>query len=59
MPENFERLRQWFENDMVPIKTSEMHSKNKRVGEFMCEVYSMKQMKRKLDATYKDDIIIG
>ena len=35
MPENFERLRQWFENDMVPIKTSEMHSKNKRVGEFM------------------------
>ena len=33
MPENFERLRQWFENEMVAIKTSEVHSKNKRVGE--------------------------
>ena len=34
MPENFERLRQWFENEMEPIKTLELHSKNKRVGEF-------------------------
>ena len=52
MSENFERLRQWFENEPVPMTTSEMYSKMIELADSR-EVYSMKQIKRKLDATYK------
>ena len=47
-----------FESEMVPVKTSEMHSKMKELANSE-EVYSMKHLKRKLEEKYKDDIIIS
>ena len=58
MSDHFERLCQWFESEMVPVKTSEIHSKMKELAK-SDEVYSLKHLKRKLEERYKEDIIIS
>ena len=58
MAQNFEKLCNFFENEMVPMTTSEMHSKMIELSDLTDEVYSLKQMKRKLELRYGKDIII-
>lgn len=58
MAQNFEKLCDFFENEMVPMTTSEMHSKMIDLSDSSEEVYSLKQMKRKLEFRYGTSIII-
>ena len=58
MAENFERVYQWFESEMVPVTTSELHAKIAELTNSE-EIYSMKHLKRKLEERYRDDIIIS
>ena len=58
MSQNFENLCNFFENEMSPMTTSEMHSKMIDLAGSPDEVYSMKQTKRKLELRYGGDIII-
>ena len=58
MSQNFENLCNFFENEMLPMTTSEMHSKMIDLAGSPDEVYSMKQTKRKLELRYGGDIII-
>ena len=57
MTQNFENLCKWFENEMSPRTTSELHSKMIELADSPNEVYSMKQMKRKLEVRDAGDII--
>ena len=47
MAENFERVCRWFESEMVPVTTSELHVKMAEIANSE-EIYSMKHIKRKL-----------
>ena len=58
MAEHFDRVCIWFESEMVPVTTSELHAKMAELADSE-EVYSMKHLKRKLEQRYKDDIIIS
>ena len=58
MTENFERACRWFEREMVPVTTSELHAKVPELANSE-EIYSMKHLKRKLEERYRDDIIIS
>ena len=58
MAENFERVCRWFESEMVPVTTSELHVKMAEIANSE-EIYSMKHIKRKLEERYKDDTIIS
>ena len=58
MSDHFEKLCQWFESEMVPVKTSDLHLKMKELANSN-EVYSLKHLKRKLEERYKNDIIIS
>ena len=58
MVQNFEKLCNFFEKEMVPMTTSEMHSKMVELSDSPDEVYSSKQMKRKLEMHYGTTIII-
>ena len=59
MSQNFANLCKWFENEMSPRTMFELHSKMIELADSPNEVYSMKQMKRKLEVRYAGDIIIG
>ena len=56
VPENFEWVCQWFEKEMVPVTTSELHAKMAELANSE-EIYSMKHLKRKLEERYRDTII--
>ena len=58
MAANFERVSRWFESEMVPVTTSELHTKMAELANSE-EIYSMKHLKRKLEERYRDDIIIS
>ena len=58
MAENFERVCRWFESEVVPVTTSELHAKMVELANSE-EIYSMKHLKRKLQERYRDDIIIS
>ena len=48
----------WFKKEMVPMRTSDTHSKITELAD-SDEVYSVMQMKRKLYIRKNEDIIIG
>ena len=56
--ENFERVCRWFESEMVPVTTSELHAETAELANSE-EIYSIKHLKRKLEERYRDDIIIS
>nr|XP_047138814.1 uncharacterized protein LOC124814819 [Hydra vulgaris] len=58
MAENFERLCGWFESQMVPVTTSELHNKMEELVNSE-EIYSMKHLNRKSEEKYKHNIIIS
>jgi len=58
MAEYFDRVCTWFESEMVPVTTSELHAKMAELADSK-DIYSMKHLKRKLEERYKDDIIIS
>ena len=58
MAENFERVCRWFESEVVPVTTSELHAKMVELANSE-EIYSMKHLKRKLEERYRGDIIIS
>ena len=58
MVENFEWVCQWFEKEMVPVTTSELHAKMAELANSE-EIYSMTHLKRRLEERYRDDIIIS
>ena len=58
MAENFRRVCRWFESEMVPVTTSELHAKMAELANSE-EIYSMTHLKRRLEERYRDDIIIS
>ena len=55
---HFNKLCEWFESEMQPVTTSEIQAKMiELAGDGV--VYSMKEMKRKLESRCGDDIIIS
>ena len=54
----FEIMWAWFQSEMVPVTTVELHAKMVELaGED--EVYSFKDMTRKLEKQYRKDIVIS
>ena len=54
----FEEMYAWFESELVPVTTVEMHAKMVELaGED--EVYSIKHMTRKIEKQYGGDIVIS
>ena len=57
MLDHFEKVCKWLENELAPVSTSEVHEKMTELANG-ADVYSIKQMKRKLEDKYGDDIVI-